>query len=137
MGLVHVDAGVIIGFLDGSDTHHANARTMLASSLQDGESIAIAASALAECLAGPARQGDDSIRTVRNLVDRLPIAIVPLDVDIATTAARLRATHRRLRLPDALVIATAIEARADRLVTTDRKWPTARALRFAGTIRHL
>ena len=110
---------------------------MLASALQDGESVAMAASAFAECLVGPARRGEAAIQTVRNLVDRVPISIVSLDVDIATTAARLRAAHRGLRLPNALVIATAIEAAADRLVTTDRKWPTAKALRFAGTIKHL
>ena len=137
MALVHLDAGVIIGFLDAGDAHHHSARTVLANALQDGESVAMAASALAECLVGPARRGDAAIHTIRNLIDRLPISIVPLDVDIATTAARLRAAHHRLRLPDALVIATAINAAADRLVTTDRKWPTAKTLKFAGAIKPL
>ena len=137
MGLVHLDAGVIIGFLDAGDAHHLGARAVLAGALEIGESVAMAASAFAECLVGPARQGDGAIQTVRSLVDRVPISIVPLDADIATTAARVRAAHRGLRLPDALVIATAIEAAADRLVTTDRKWPTAKALRFKGTITHL
>jgi predicted nucleic acid-binding protein len=88
----------------------------------------MAASALAECLVAPARQGDAAVATVRRLIDRLPISIVSLDVDIATTAARLRAAHRSLRLPDALVIATAIEGSADELITTDRRWPGADAL---------
>ena len=56
---------------------------------------------------------------------------------IATTAAKLRAAHRTLRLPDALVIATAIEGEADHLITTDRKWPTAKALKYAGIITRL
>ena len=137
MGLVHLDAGVIIGFLDACDAHHLGARAVLVGALENGESVAMAASAFAECLVGPARRGDAAIQTIRSLVDRVPISIVPLDVDIATTAARLRAAHRGLRLPVALVIATAIEAAADRLITTDRKWPTAKALRFAGTIKHL
>jgi predicted nucleic acid-binding protein len=88
----------------------------------------VAASALAECLVAPARQGQSQIRTVRDLIDRLPVAVVPLDVETATAAARLRATHRSVRLPDALVIATATEQAADLLVTSDRDWPSPKAL---------
>lgn len=137
MGLIHLDAGVVIGFLDASDAHHQNARTALANALQNGDYLALAASALAECSVGPARRGESALRAVRNLVDRLPISIIPLDFEIATTAARLRAAHRAIRLPDALVIATAIEQAADHLITTDRKWPTAKALRYNGTITRL
>ena len=66
---------------------------------------------------------------------RTDIDVVPLDLPTATTAAQLRADHRGLRLPDALVIATAIDAGADELVTTDRRWPSARALGLR-RIRH-
>ena len=137
MGLIHLDAGVIIGFLDASDAHHQKSRDALAGALQNGDHLALAASALAECSVGPARRGEPALRAVRNLVDRLPISIIPLDVEIATTAARLRAAHRALRLPDAFVIATAIEQAADHLITTDRKWPTAKALGYKGTIARL
>jgi predicted nucleic acid-binding protein len=137
VGLIHLDAGVIIGLLDGNDAHHEAAREVLADAVHAGDRLAMAASALAECLVGPARRGDAEVRTVRNLVERLPISIIPLDVEIATAAARLRAAHRSLRLPDALVIATAIEDAADQLVTTDRKWPTARALKLKATLKHL
>ena len=137
MALIHLDAGVIIGFLDAGDRHHDHALAAFDDALQKGDRLAVAASGLAECLVGPARRGESAIQTVRNLVDRLPISIIPLDVEIATTGARLRAAHRTLRLPDALIIATAIEHAADHLVTTDGKWPTAKALKFRGTIRRL
>jgi PIN domain-containing protein len=75
--------------------------------------------------------------TVRGLFERLPISVIPLDLETAIVAARLHATHRALRLPDALVIATAIEDAADQLVTTDRKWPTARTLKLKASLRHL
>jgi predicted nucleic acid-binding protein len=39
-----------------------------------------------------------------------------------------------LRLPDALVVATAIVVDADRLLTTDARWPSAIAERFDGVI---
>lgn len=137
MGLIHLDAGVIIGFLDASDAHHQTSRAALTAALQHGDQLALAASAFAESLIGPARRGEPAVQAVRNLAERLPMSIIPLDIEIATTAARLRAVHRSLRLPDALVIATAIEHAADQLVTTDRKWPTARALHYPGTITRL
>lgn len=137
MGLIHLDAGVLIGFLDASDAHHPTSRAALADALQHSDHLALAASVLAASLVGPARRGEPAVQAVRNLVDRLPISIIPLDVEIATTAARLRAAHRALRLPDALVIATAIEQAADRLITTDRKWPTAKALKYKGIITRL
>jgi predicted nucleic acid-binding protein len=124
MALIHLDAGVVIGLLDADDTHHGAATDALAQARLAGDRLAMAASAFAECLVGPSRSGERAVTVVRELVDRLPILIVPLDADTAAVAAGLRARHRRLRLPDALVLATAAQHRADRLVTTDRGWPT-------------
>ena len=61
----------------------------------------------------------------------------PLDGDIATDAAALRANHGSLKLPDALVIATARMLGADLLVTIDRKWPTPQRLQLGAKIRTL
>ena len=137
MGLTHLDAGVIIGFLDGDDSHHTAARTVLSDALGRNDQLLIAASALAECLVGPARQGAKQIELVRSLIDRLPVSVVDLNTEIAIQAAVLRAAHRSLRLPDALVIATAANSGADRLVTTDRKWPTAKKLKLAINIERI
>lgn len=134
MGLIHVDAGVIIGLLDANDAHHGPATRSLAESVRSGDRLAMAASAFAECLVGPSRTGPRAVETVDDLVERLPIEIVDLDADVARTAAGIRAKHTSVRLPDALVIATAAHASADRLVTTDRRWPTARALGVGITI---
>ncbi len=135
MALIHLDAGVLIGFLDGDDVHHQAAGTVIAAALDEGDRLAMAASALAECLVGPARRGDEAIEIVHDLRRRLPIEVVDLDADIATAAARLRAGHRSLRLPDALVIATAFEREADELVTTDRRWPDVKELGAGRAIR--
>lgn len=48
--------------------------------------------------------------------------VEPLTVTIAEAASRLRAQHGSLRLPDALVIATAETLSADALVTADKRW---------------
>ena len=54
-----------------------------------------------------------------------------------TRRRRFVPRHVQLRLPDALVIATAIEQSADELLTTDRKWPTARALTLDVRLTHI
>ncbi len=123
MGLTVLDAGVLIGFLDASDAHHAAARQALTDARNRGDRIVMPASALAETLVGPARRGASAVAAVQNLVARLPIEIAPLDEVVAVAAAQLRARHRALKLPDALVIATASTLGADTLVTTDRRWP--------------
>jgi len=137
VALIHLDAGVIIGFLDGNDAHHTAAQSKLTDALRNGDRFAMAASAFAECLVGPARRGDVAIRRVHELFDRLPITIVPLGAEVAIIAARLRALHPTLRLPDALVIATAIDGAADELVTTDTKWPTTKVLKTKTKLTHL
>lgn len=128
MGLTHLDAGVVIGFLDADDAHHQSAAQALATAVRSGDRLAMAASAFAECLVGPSRRGERAVSIVNDLFERLPIDIVDLDADTARRAAALRAKHAALRLPDALVIATASERAADHLITTDRRWPTARKL---------
>ena len=129
MGVVHLDAGVVIGLLDANDAHHASSHAALMRTSGEGHALEMAASAFAECLVGPYRRGKASVEIVRSLFERLPISIVALDSEIAASAARLRAQHPGLRLPDALVIATAIIGSADRLLTTDRKWPSAKAMK--------
>jgi predicted nucleic acid-binding protein len=137
MGLIHLDAGVVIGLLDADDAHHSAASAALAQSQHAGDHLAMAASAFAECLVGPARRGTAAVEIVEDLFERLPIEIVNLDRDIARAAATLRARHKALRLPDAVVIATAAQRAADQLVTTDRNWPSAKVLKLDLAIVHL
>ena len=137
MGLIHLDAGVIIGFLDGDDSHHDAARAALSNALDQGDRLFIAASALAECLVGPARRSPKAIELVRTVIDRLPVSVVDLNPEIATRAAVLRARHRTLKLPDALVIATTATSGADRLITTDRGWPTAKGMKLTIAIEQI
>ncbi len=124
----------MIGFLDADDAHHQSAAEAFAVSLRSGDRLAMAASAFAECPVGPSRRGEQAVATVSDLFERLPIAVIDLDAGTARRAAALRAKHASLRLPDALVLAAASENSADQLITTDRRWPTARKLGLALTI---
>ncbi len=125
MGLTHLDAGVLIGLFDSSDAHHAASRRVVEAGFDNGERFAVAAPALAESLVGPLRRrGEAAIPPALGALDLLLVQITDITTPIALEAARLRAGHGSLKLPDALVIATAIETEAARLVTTDRRWPT-------------
>jgi predicted nucleic acid-binding protein len=136
MALSVVDAGVLIGFLDGNDAHHPAADAWLREAVDRSDRLTTPSSVLAEVLVGPSRRGVAAVSTVCELLDRVPIDVIGIGRDIAITAAALRAKHRSLRLPDALVVATGIELDADTVVTTDRRWPTRSKLGLrAGIIR--
>lgn len=119
MGLIVLDAGVLIALLDSDDPHHGAARASLEVHLD--EDLRVPAHTLAEALVHPMRAGKD--REARQLIAGLEIAVDPIDETVAVTAARLRARHgRALRVPDALVIAYADVRRAQRILTADARW---------------
>ena len=124
MGLTVVDAGIIIGVLDAADAHHQAAVQLLSTVIGEGDQIAVPASAYAEALVGPERRGPSGRRVVDDFLADLAGEVEPITRQAASRAAELRATHgRRLKLPDALVVAIAMHLKADRILTTDRRWP--------------
>jgi predicted nucleic acid-binding protein len=89
--------------------------------------FAVTTITVAEVLAGPLAAGDDALAArYRAVLESW--RVVPLDVDIAETAARLRATLG-LKLPDAVQAASAISVNAAALVTHDRAFTRLSALR--------
>jgi len=124
VGLTVVDAGIIIGVLDAYDLHHKAAVQLLSAVTGEGHQIAVPASAYAEALVGPARRGQSARRAVDDFLADLAAEVEPITRQAAARAAELRATHgSRLNLPDALVVAIAMHLKADRILTTDRRWP--------------
>ena len=91
---------------------------LLESHLADGSSFCTSASVFAETLVRPLERGSDAV--VEDFFDAVPIAVLPVDRDLARQAAILRARHPQLRLPDALVLATAYDQGAV-LLTFDRQ----------------
>tara|TARA_B100000959_G_scaffold255741_1_gene288344 strand:- start:3947 stop:4363 length:417 start_codon:yes stop_codon:yes gene_type:complete len=135
VGLTVLDAGVVIGWMDDTDAHHGAVNAVLSESRSRGDYLVLPASALAEAMVGPAGRGNDAVETAMNLLGAVPVETVPVDGQVAVETAALRASiGTRLRLPDAMVVATAIVLNADRLVTTDRRWPFAAALGFEGEL---
>lgn len=137
MGLTILDAGVVIAALDASDAHHEATLEALREARTRGDALAVPASAYAESLVGPSRRGAEAVATVDAFLDALPARVEPATRDVARKAAALRAAHGRgLRLPDALVLATATSIGADLVLTTDAGWPEAGvAVRMVGKAR--
>jgi predicted nucleic acid-binding protein len=124
VGLIVVDAGVIIAILDASDTHHDGARAAVRDALDRADRLCVPASAYAEVLLRPMATSLEAAELVDRFLDELPSHIEPATRAIARLASGLRAEHgARLRLPDALVVATAVALDADLVLTTDRHWP--------------
>jgi len=124
VGLTVLDAGVIIAILDASDVHHKAAASALTVAREHGDILVLPASAYTECLVSPYRRGPEAVSVVDSFIDALPAGIEPASRAIASGAAELRARHAGgLRLPDALVVATAIVLGADQVITTDSRWP--------------
>jgi predicted nucleic acid-binding protein len=89
--------------------------------------FAITTITIAEVLTGPMRAGDEALaRRYRAVLESW--RVVPLDADIAETAARLRASLG-FRLPDAIQAASALAINAGALVTHDRDFNRLQALR--------
>jgi predicted nucleic acid-binding protein len=118
MALIVLDASVVIAHLDPADALHARASAALRE--YAAEIPRMPASAYAETLVVPARRG--ALETARDQVARLGIEIVAVDTEMAEVAARLRGRRRRLRLPDALVLACAEVLDADAVLTADARW---------------
>ena len=137
MGLTIVDSGVVIGHFEATDAHHVAAGAELRRAIERGDRLVLPASAYAEVLVTPSRRGTGAVAAADAAIARLGIHIHVLDQLVGRSAARLRAKHRALKLPDALVIATAVALDADTLLTTDRRWPTRSSLGLRATVTHL
>jgi predicted nucleic acid-binding protein len=118
VGALILDASVLIGLLDVADGHHDRAIDDVEAADQEGDQLLLPASAYSETLVAFARAR--RIREAREAITSMGITVVSLTDTTAERAAELRARHRQLRLPDAIVLATAKEL-GGRLLSYDRR----------------
>ena len=77
-------------------------------------------------LTGPYQHGEDAIaRRYEKALHRYEV--IAVTADIAASASRLRARYK-LKLPDAIQLATALEIGAHALVTHDRDFTKVRGM---------
>jgi predicted nucleic acid-binding protein len=112
-----LDASVVIGLLDAVDAHHDQAVRDVDEADSAETKLLTPASAYSEALVAFARAGRTA--DARDAIAAMGITVVPMNQAIAERAAEIRARHGRLRLPDAIILATAREIRADLLTYDD------------------
>ena len=114
--MIVADASWVIALRQPVDLHHVAAT---ASNERIDERVTLHAVTLAECLVGPARNGTvwDAAAELRSGFE-----IVGSDDDVAAPIrwAELRVGHA-LRLPDAIVLDTALVRRASAVATFDER----------------
>jgi predicted nucleic acid-binding protein len=120
VALVVLDASVVIAFLDPDDALHAPALEALTQYQHD--ELSIPTSAYAEILVAPYRRGAEAVAEVEAFLSDFSIRLEALTPAIARAAAKLRSESESLRLPDAVVLASAEELGADVVLTGDESW---------------
>jgi len=126
--LVLVDSAPVIYFLEGHPKFGPRFKPLFEAHGIGRLRFAVTTITIAEVLGGPLQAGDDALaRRYRAILESWqPIA---LDVDIAESAARLRASLR-LKLADAVQAVSALAINAAALVTHDRDFSRVRSLRI-------
>lgn len=121
---VYLDANVLIGFTEKPE-RLADATIALWEAIEDGRVSGMTSwISWSEVAVFPLRDDmSDLLDLYRDIFDGiyLPIEVAGVSRDVVVRAARLRADHVGLKLPDALHVATALAFDCDAFVTSDRR----------------
>lgn len=124
--LVLVDAAPIIYVLEAHSRFARRFQPLFDRQASGDILFAVTATTIAEVLTGPLGAGEEALaKRYRAVMESWQM--VNLTADIAESAARFRATLK-LKLPDAIQVASAIAINADALVTHDRDFSKIKAL---------
>lgn len=126
--LLLLDTAPIIFFLESHPTFASTYRPLFVAHAAGQVRFAVSTVTLAEIVTGPLQSGEEALaERYRAILESWQT--VALDADIAMSAARLRASLR-LKLADAVQLASALAINADALVTHDRDFARVRGLRI-------
>lgn len=124
MGVIVLDTSVLIALVDADDVHHRAARAAVRSTRLDATQFVVPVAAYAEFMVRSYQVDSSMIGFRDGLIDAIPAWVEPATRETGRQAAAIRARDgKRMRLPDALIVATAIVVGADRILTADRHWP--------------
>jgi predicted nucleic acid-binding protein len=117
---VVLDSDAVVGFLDRKDALHDAADAAIRDLVYE-QRLLVSVVTYAEVLTG-ARLGHHDEGQVRGFFAQLVSEVLPVDMAVADGAAELRSRLESLRMPDALILATAETSQeVDLIVTGDAK----------------
>lgn len=101
--VIILDANLLIGFLDASDSHHTSSLNLLERRFADGFGASVLT--VAEALVHPTRteRQDAAMAAILSI----GVQLISLEASEAAALARVRNTYR-LRMPDAVALHTAL-----------------------------
>lgn len=128
---VTVDTAPIIYVLDGNETFAPRYLPLFAAAEQGRLSLIVSTITVAEVLAGPLGNGDEILanRYLDVMTGSPGWRVWDLTAKVAELAARVRA-QTRLRLPDAVQVATALSSHSAALVTHDRDFESVEGMKI-------
>lgn len=117
---VYLDTNILVFLVEGHDLLQANVDTLLRRIEAGDLSVATSELSVAEVLVKPYATGNMRLAALYEalLVPGPQMTIVPIDLSILKSAARLRAMTKA-KLPDAIHVATAMALRCDYVVSND------------------
>ncbi|MEI6590549.1 MAG: PIN domain-containing protein [Actinomycetes bacterium] len=118
-GVVVFDANVLIALCLTTDAHHTWALDVFR--FTQGSNLMVSAMTYSEFLIRPKREG--VLQQMLNGIEQLGLEITPIDVHNALALTDVRA-RTNLRMPDAVVLQTAIE-HSGSVATTDKRLASA------------
>lgn len=125
---VVLDSDAVIGFLDRQDALHDAADAAVREFVRE-QRLMVSVVTYAEVLTG-ARLGHHNEDDVAGFFHGLLSAVLPVDVAVADMAADLRSRFKSLRMPDALILATAeTDLDVDLIITGDKQLTKVSGLR--------
>ena len=128
--LLLVDSAPIIYTLEAHPKFASRYALMFERHAAGDLSLALTTITIAEVLTGPLSAGEEALaKRYRAVMESW--RVVELSADIAETAARLRG-KLKLKLPDAIQVASALAINADALVTHDLDFVKVKGLRVVG-----
>jgi predicted nucleic acid-binding protein len=116
-----LDSVAVAGFLDRDDAFHTAADARIRD-LAGRETLIVSVITYAELLTG-AGLGHHEQSAVRGFFGQLIDEVYSVDRAVAERAAQLRSQTPWLKMPDALILATADIHHAEFVVTGDDRWP--------------
>jgi predicted nucleic acid-binding protein len=125
--LILLDSTVIIGFLDVDDALHEVAVAKL-KEVAGSHPLVASTVSYAEVMTGVSL-GHHPQKAVEGFFDVLIRELMPIDRSVAARAAELRGKRISLRLPDALILATAdLHEDIGTTLCADAEWPKVKGL---------
>lgn len=118
---IYIDANVLIYFVEGCPEFQDRAERVLEYAAENGIPVMTSEIAVAECLYGAHRPGRDGLAEKYGWLFRGAdlIHLVPVSLGTCVDAARIGARNR-LKLIDALHVASALDVGCDVFVTNDK-----------------